>query len=164
MTDRTVTHATFALERMYAHPPAKVFRAFADPAIKARWFAAPDDWGRPETAMDFREGGREFNRAGPKGGPMHAFEARYWDIVPNERIVFTYDMLIDETRISVSLVSVELHGNGDGTRLTFTEHGAYLDGHDTVAAREHGTGELLDALGGELDRQSAAAANPDRKE
>ena len=28
-----------------------------------------------------------------------------------------------------------------------TEQGVFLDGLDTPAAREHGTGELLDALG-----------------
>jgi len=39
---------------------------------------------------------------------------------------------------------------GAGTRLVLTEQGAYLDGHDTSAQRQHGTGELLDALGAAL--------------
>jgi hypothetical protein len=52
----------------------------------------------------------------------------------------------NDDRISVSLATVEFVAAGSGTRLTFTEQGAFLDGHDTVAQREHGTGELLNAL------------------
>jgi uncharacterized protein YndB with AHSA1/START domain len=39
MTDRKVTHATFSIERTYGAPPERVFRAFADPEAKAKWFA-----------------------------------------------------------------------------------------------------------------------------
>lgn len=37
----------------------------------------------------------------------------------------------------------------------YTEQGACLDGLDTPDAREHGTRELLDALGTVLESQSA---------
>jgi hypothetical protein len=66
-------------------------------------------------------------------------------------------MQLDETRISVSLATVEFKLAGGGTQLIVTEQGAYLDGHDTPAQREHGTGELLDALGAELRRESGSA-------
>lgn len=58
-------------------------------------------------------------------------------------------------RISVSLAAVELEAAGDGTRLTYTEHGAYLDGLDQPEMREQGTGSLLGALGEELARAEA---------
>ena len=157
MTQRSVTHTTFVIERTYDASPARVFAAFADPAIKKRWFAGPPEWGPDESEMDFRVGGRETNRGGPKGGPIHSFDARYQDIVPNERIVFTYDMHLDDKRISVSLSTVELKPAGAGTRLIFTEQGAFLDGYDNPAGREHGTGELLDNLGAELRRSAASA-------
>ena len=38
----------------------------------------------------------------------------------------------------------------DGTKLTLTEHGAFLDGLDSVASREGGTASLLDKLGQQL--------------
>jgi uncharacterized protein YndB with AHSA1/START domain len=157
MTERSVTHATFVIERTYSASPARVFAAWSDPAIKSRWFTGPEEWGPDELDLDFRIGGREISRGGPKGGPVHTYEGRYYDIVPNERIVYAYDMHIDETRISVSVATVEFKPAGTGTRLIFTEQGAYLDGHDTSAEREHGTGELLDALGAELRRQPASA-------
>jgi uncharacterized protein YndB with AHSA1/START domain len=108
--------------------------------------------------MELRVGGRETSRGGPPGGPVHAFDARYQDIVPNERIIFSYDMHLDDTRISVSLATVELKPAGRGTRLTFTEQGAFLDGFDDAGGWERGTVELLDALGAELGRQSEAAS------
>ena len=157
MTERTVTHATFAIERVYPASAARVFRAFADGKQKVHWFNGPEEWGPDRHEMDFRVGGRETSVGGPKEGPPHAFDAIYQDIVENERIVFSYDMHLDDRRISVSLTTIELKPAGGGTRLIFTEQGAYLDGWDNPAERERGTGGLLDALGAYLARQSADA-------
>jgi uncharacterized protein YndB with AHSA1/START domain len=150
MTNRSVTHATFTIERDYPAAPARVFHALSDPKAKAKWFAGPDDWGVAKFEMDFRVGGKEVNRGGPKGGPVHTFNAIYQDIVPEWRIVYSYDMHIDETRISVSLATFEFRPEGLGTRLTLTEQGAFLDGWDDASERERGTRELLDALGRSL--------------
>ncbi len=76
----------------------------------------------------------------PGGGPVHSYEARYQDIIPNERIVSTYDMHLDGARISVSLATIEFKPAGTGTRLILTEQGAYLDGHDQPEMRPSGTG------------------------
>jgi uncharacterized protein YndB with AHSA1/START domain len=151
-----VTHATFVVERTYDTSPAGVFAAWSDPAAKARWFTDPED-SATEWEMDFRVGGKEISRGGPPGGPTYAFEGRYQDIVPDERIVYTYDMHLDQARISVSLATVELKPAGSGTRLVFTEQGAFLDGLDTPAQREQGMGSLLDALGAALTRDTTSA-------
>jgi uncharacterized protein YndB with AHSA1/START domain len=152
MTERSVTHATFVVERTYEAAPPQVFAAWAEPEAKARWFGG--SW--TEFELDFRVGGREFSRGGPSDGPVFTFEGRYQDIVPDERIVYAYDMLLDDARISVSLATVELEPAGRGTRLVFTEQGAFLDGLDTPEQRESGMGSLLDALGDELGRQAEA--------
>jgi uncharacterized protein YndB with AHSA1/START domain len=103
--------------------------------------------GRPEYELDFSVGGREYSRGTWQGGPSFAYEAVYRDIVPGERLVYAYDMYTDDTRILVSLGTVEMSPTDDGTRLTYTEQGAYLDGLDTPEQREQGTIELLDELG-----------------
>src|SRR6266536_4197344 len=92
-----------------------------------------------------------------KGGPVHTFDARCQDIVPHRRIIFSYDMQLDGTRISVSLTTIELEPAGTGRRLMFTEQGAFLDGHDSPAERERGTVELLDAVGAEVEHERAKA-------
>ena len=89
------------------------------------------------------------------GGPVHTYDAIYQDIVADQRIVYSYDMHLDERRISVSLATVEFKPSAGGTRLVFTEQGAYLDGFDDPAVREEGTRELLGALDAELRRQAA---------
>jgi uncharacterized protein YndB with AHSA1/START domain len=157
MSKRSATHATFVIERTYDAPPARVFHAFADPAAKARWFSGPEEWGPSEHELDFRVGGREISSGGPPGGPTHRYDARYQDIVPNERIVSTYAMYLDGTRISVSLATVQLEPEGAGTRLTYTEQGVFLDGYDDAGQREHGTRELLGALETALRREPARA-------
>lgn len=146
MTGHSVQHATFVIERIYDAPPARVFRAWADPAAKSTWFRGPGDWTSSRYTLDFRVGGREGSTVGPKGGPVHHYDAVYQDIVENERIILSYEMRADGTRTSVSLMTVELKPEGKGTRLTFTEQGAFLDGHDSAGQREEGTGFLLDNL------------------
>jgi uncharacterized protein YndB with AHSA1/START domain len=149
----SVEHATFVIERTYEAAPARVFAAWSDPEAKGRWFG-PDE-GDGDYELDFRVGGRELNRGTGPDGDRYTYEARYQDIVPDERIVYTYDMLRDETRISVSLATIELIPEREGTKLVLTEHGAFLDGQDKPEFREQGTGQLLDALGQELQRVSA---------
>jgi uncharacterized protein YndB with AHSA1/START domain len=150
LPERSVTHATIVVERTYDVSPARVFAAWADPTVKIRWFAGPDDWESGDFELDFRVGGRERNSGGPPGGPVYRYDAMYQDIVPDQRIILTYDLYLDETRISVSLATVELKPVAAGTRLIYTEQGAYLDGHDVPDLREQGMGTLLDALGAEL--------------
>ena len=147
MSARSATHGTFAIERIYDSSPARVFKAWADPAAKARWFVGPTDWQLLERAIDFRVGGKE-RLSGRKGsGIVSTFDAVYHDIVPNERIIFAYSMTVGEKRISSSLATVQFKPAGDGTQLVFTEQGAFLDGLDSVGPREAGWKDLLNALG-----------------
>jgi uncharacterized protein YndB with AHSA1/START domain len=156
MNKRSTQHTTFVVDRSYDASPARVFAAWADPETKARWFGGSDE-ANGEYELDFRVGGREISRGGAPDGEFYTYDARYHDIVPDERIVYAYEMHRDETRISVSLATVQLEAEGAGTRLTYTEQGAFLDGEDKPEYREQGTGSLLDALGAELRRERASA-------
>ena len=142
---RTTVHASFVLERVYPVPPSRVFAAWSDREAKARWFSCHDGY-----TLDFRVGGRESNRGGAPDGPVYACDALFHDIVVNERIVYSYDLHCDDALVSVSLVTVEFAPAEGGTRLVFTEQGAFLDGHDTPAHREHGTRLGFERLAAEL--------------
>lgn len=156
MTERSTRHATFVIERRYAASPARVFDAFADAETKSHWFGCSGS-DKLDGEFNFRVGGHERNQSGSADGPVHAFHAIYHDIVPNERIVFAYDMQVDTRRISVSLTTIELTPVGAGTQLTLTEQGVFLDGHDDAGSRERGTREWLDGLDAELARGAATA-------
>jgi uncharacterized protein YndB with AHSA1/START domain len=150
MTQCSAAHETFVIERTFDAPVAQVFEAWADPKRKARWFAGSVEALGAGYDLDFRVGGREVNRGGPPGGPVFTYESRFCDIVPERRIVYTYEMYADEARISVSVATVEFRSVGATTRLVLTEQGVFLDGHDTPAQREEGTRSLLESLAASL--------------
>ena len=151
MTDRSVTHATFVLEHVYPVPPPRVFDAWADPAVKTRWFTDALDPAAAPMRMDFRVGGTEHAVSRADGGAVVVYEGVYRDIIPGERIVVTNWIEVDRQRISVSQFTTEFQANGNGTRLVVTEQGAYLDGHDSPDSRAIGIRTQLDALAAELD-------------
>lgn len=151
-----VVHSTFVIERTYPASPARVFAAFADPAVKNRWFM---DKGEGATlVMDFRVGGTEKSRfsfhgvpGGPPAGTPMGNDTVYLDIVENERIVFAYAMLLGDRRFSVSLVTVLITPAGRETRLTFTEQAAFFGPSDGPDGRKRGWTDLLDKLGRALE-------------
>jgi uncharacterized protein YndB with AHSA1/START domain len=148
---RSVVHATFHLQRTYDTPAARVWKALTDEAAKQKWFGGtPGRWELLERHMDVRVGGRERLRGRWEGGMVSSFDATYYDVVPNQRLVYSYEMHLDARKISVSLATMQLKAEGTKTTLMVTEQGAFLDGYDDAGSREHGTGDLLDALGASL--------------
>lgn len=87
MTARSATHGVFSLERVYDASPARVFAAFATEEGKARWFGGGDDWTPLERVFEFRIGGQERAVGRWKSGTVTRFDARYFDIVPDARVV-----------------------------------------------------------------------------
>lgn len=157
MTARSVIHDTFTIERAYPASPARVFAAFASEEAKSTWGDTGDLEPTPDSALgdtefDFRVGGRErFSHVWQ--GTAYRYDALYYDIVPDQRIVYSYEMYADDARISVSVTTIEFAKSGDGTTLTYTEQGAFLDGIDGPNAstlRKEGTEEMLDNLTGYL--------------
>lgn len=146
MIDRSVTHATFTLERLYPATAARVFAAWANPKAKARWFSTPD----ADHELDFRVGGREVNRSRPDSGLSMTFESLYRDIVQDERIVYTSMLHVGDDLATASLTTVAFCPADGGTQLVLTEQGVFLDGREEPSWRKHGTGDWLDALGVEL--------------
>lgn len=168
MTERSVIHDTFTIERTYPATPSRVFAAFASAEAKESWGETPDvespdadafaDADATYTEFDFRAGGRERFCVKTEGTNFR-YDALYYDIVPEQRIVYSYEMYKGDVRISVSVATIEFAKGGDGTELTWTEQGAYLDGiHGAEAPelRKGGTMEMLDGLTSYLQRQAAS--------
>ena len=146
MSKRFVTHDTMIIERTYSAAPERVFAAWGDAAAKAVWMlGSEDEFDLKGYELDFRIGGREWIR-GEHAGDVYIYEARYDDIVDNERIVFSYFMTRDDVKLSVSVAAVEFRPEGRGTHLVLTEHGIYLDGEDKPELRFEGVSAQLDAL------------------
>jgi uncharacterized protein YndB with AHSA1/START domain len=145
--ERSQTHATFVIERNYDATVDAVWHALSDNDARTAWFGGGPDFEEHERSHDFRVGGNEVEAGKWRNGPMSRFVSTYTDIVDKERIVYTYDMWVDDRHMSTSLATITLEREGEGTRLTFTEQAVHLDGLDTVEGREEGTAGLLDALG-----------------
>lgn len=150
MAERSITHGVFTVKRHYPHPAAKVFRAWSDPAIKRQWYGGPDQ-DDSRRVFEFRTGGRE-NNFGCVGSLNFALESVYYDIVPENRIVYAYDVKLDGLLTSLSVATVEFRPVDAGTELVVTEQGAFLDGHDNADERQGGTNWVLDELARVLEQ------------
>jgi uncharacterized protein YndB with AHSA1/START domain len=144
---RSIKHGSFTIDRKLDVDPAVVFRGWTDPAVKARWFNGPaDKWTETLREMDVRVGGRERLVGQFSEGSESRFDAVYIDVVPDRRLVYSYEMHWQGKKISVSLASIEFVALGRGTKLIVTEQGAFLDGFDDGGSRERGTESLMDNL------------------
>lgn len=156
MSERSVNHSTFVIERSYSAAPERVFAALSDPVKKRRWFAEGEGFEVDKFEMDFRVGGFErarfrFKASAPIAeGTACANDTVYLDIVSNLRIVLAYTMSIAGKRISASQATFELLSAGTGTQLIFTEQAAFFEGGDGPQLREGGWRQLFDRLAEEL--------------
>ena len=152
VTERSQIHATFVIERTYPVPVEAVWRALSDNDARDQWFGAGDAFDVQEKTHEFRVGGHGTEEGQWHEGPRSRFTSTYTDIVDLQRIVFTYDMWVEERHMSTSLTTIALEPDGEHTRLTYTEQGVHFDGLDSPEGREEGTKGLLDQLGAYLTR------------
>lgn len=152
MTDSTVIHDTFVIDRTYPAVVERVFAYLADPAKKRRWYL--ESGGNPVDVfeMDFRQGGVERSsvRLGEKTpfpGLVMANEGRFEDIVDNSRVVMSTSMVFGGRRISTSLISFELFDEGGETKMVLTHQACFYEGADGPQMRKGGWAALLDSLG-----------------
>ena len=150
--ERSQTHATFVIERSYPVPVSAVWHALSNNEARDQWFGGGPEFDVQEKSHDFRVGGHGVEAGQWRGGPSSRFLSTYTGIVNQQRMIFTYDMWVDERHMSTSLTTIVVEPDGDGTRLTYTEQGVHLDGLDTVDGREEGTRGLLDKLGSFLEK------------
>jgi len=153
-TEQAAIHNTFVLERNFPQRPSRVFSAFAQPALKRRWYTEGDHEIQ-DFHMDFRMGGTErfryrFKESHPISGSEIDNESVYQEIVEEKRIVLTSRMSLNGKPIVVMLATFEFVPAEKGTDLILTHQGTYIDWPDGVKMIEMGWRGLIDRLQKEL--------------
>jgi uncharacterized protein YndB with AHSA1/START domain len=137
MSTATAAKPSLTLKRRYKAAPAKIFAAWTDPQKLARWFG-PHGITSVEAETDPRIGGRYRIVAQAPGG-THEVSGIYREIVPNEKLVFTWAWKTTPERESI--VTVLLKPDGEGTLLTLIHEQLFDD--DARDRHQHGwTGSL----------------------
>jgi uncharacterized protein YndB with AHSA1/START domain len=133
---------SLTLKRRLAAAPEKVYAAWADPEKLVQWFGpASVEAGSVKADIDLRVGGHyriSFNA----NGQYNQVGGVYREVVPNERLVFSWAW--HSTPERESLVTMLLKPDGAGTLLTF-HHEQFAD---ATARDNHQRGwtELLGRL------------------
>jgi uncharacterized protein YndB with AHSA1/START domain len=146
-----IVHDTFTIVRTYDASVEHLYEAWADPKLKNKWFAGPERWTELERTNDFRVGGVDISHGRHVGNIESKCVATYHAIVPNERIVFVYDMYVNGALVSVTLGTAAFAAKGRSAQLSYTEQSVYFDtpfgpAAQGPAGRKQGTEQLMDQL------------------
>lgn len=106
------------VRRRLAAPPARVFRAFVDAAVVARWLTPAPEVKLTVLELDFREGGRyRFAYDTPEGQRM-LVGGVYTKIEAPTRIEFSWLIEPPDVHAGIeSQVTVSIAPTGDGSEL-----------------------------------------------
>lgn len=121
--------------------PAKVWAAITRPELMMHWWG-PDAGPTLSVVADVRPGGRFSVVFRLMNGDEHNPTGIYQEVVPEEKLVFTWD--IPGAPEPASLVTFRLEPFGDGTELTLTHE--RLPDEEASASHERGWSGLLDKL------------------
>ncbi len=106
------------LERTFAAPRERVFRAWTDAAELARWFAPTDGHTTKVIELEVRVGGRYRVEMHPPSGNVHTVTGTFREIRPPDRLVFTWAW--EGKDMGETLVTLELQDRGGSTELVLT--------------------------------------------
>jgi uncharacterized protein YndB with AHSA1/START domain len=136
-------HATIVLERTYRALLERVFAEFANPVARARW-SPPSNDVLIYDQTDFRAGGRDLFRCGPKNDPKFRGETSYHLIVPNKCVVSTETLGADGQPLAVSLNTLDFEATGENTNLKLTVQIVSFVGASIIQGYEAGNNSALE--------------------
>jgi uncharacterized protein YndB with AHSA1/START domain len=120
-----LTQPSLTLARRLKAKPEQVFAAWTDPEKIIQWFGPGHTLLDTVTAdMDVRVGGHFRIRFKTDDHEQHEVGGKYLEILPNERLVFSWAW--HSTPERQSRVTVSLKPDGDVTLLTLT-HDKFFD-------------------------------------
>src|SRR5262249_38897990 len=120
VTMPSTVHDTLTLERRYNAAPARVFAAWGDAKARERWGRPNDEEFIVYDQAEFRVGGEDISRCGPKGGLRWLARVRYLEITKDARIVMAEHVSGEGVAKASALIAVELEADGAGTKLRLT--------------------------------------------
>jgi uncharacterized protein YndB with AHSA1/START domain len=128
-----VARPSLTLKRRLNAPPAKVYAAWTDPEKIARWFGPSQVVaGSVRADIDARIGGRYRISFKMQDGEHHEVAGVYREMVPNQRLTFSWAW--HSTPERESQVTVLLKPDGDGTLVTLHHEQLFdeaaRDGHE----------------------------------
>jgi len=148
----TVQKPSLTLKRHYTVPVERVFRAWTDPEALRQWFG-PEKSGKVLVSeTDLKIGGRYRIVVETPSGEQHRVGGVYREIVPNEKLVFTWAW--ESTPERESVVTVRMKRAGDGTDLTLT-HEQFFD-EPARDRHQQGWTKTLEQLGDYLWEQPSS--------
>jgi uncharacterized protein YndB with AHSA1/START domain len=139
----TLQKPSLTIKRHYPVPVERVFKAWTDPQALRQWFGPSDEGKILGSETDLKVGGRYRIVMQMPSGEQHRVGGVYREIVPNEKLVFTWAW--ESTPERESVVTVQMKSAGGGTDMTLT-HEHFFD----EAARDrhqHGWIGTLERLG-----------------
>ena len=124
MATAAAVKPSLTIKRRFNAPPEKVFAAWTDPEKIKRWMG-PGEVTTSRAEADARVGGR-YRIVMRKLGSDEEFDVGgvYREIVPNQKLVFTWAWKSTPER--ESLVTVEIKPDGKGSLMTLT-HEQFFD-------------------------------------
>lgn len=126
----TTQKPSLQIVRRYQAAPEKVWHALTQPQALKQWMGPSDDFKCPIAEVDLKVGGRYHIGMQSPDGEMHNVSGVYREIVPNQKLVYTWAWKSTPER--ESLVTIALRAVDGGTELTLT-HEQFFD----QAARDH---------------------------
>lgn len=155
MNAHRVVHDTFITNIVIQAPPSHIFAAYADIRARQEWSAPASD-AIVYDAAEFRVGGGDRFRCGPKGDLRFHGALVYHDIVVDQRFVFVESIRTDDGPLSVAMVTWELLPEDGETQVRATTQIISFVGPEMVSAAKSGTRATLSNLATWLSHANAA--------
>ena len=158
---------SFTIPLELAAQPERVWPLFADLPLRKKWVRMPGPSSTSTHEFDFRVGGSErLTNTFQSGDISETLENRstFHDIIPNERIVLSYEAIVGELLRWVALVTVDFAPTAEGTHLDWTEQYSFVrlstpGGVDDVKHLIGGTRLRLNGLVAAVaERESASSS------
>jgi uncharacterized protein YndB with AHSA1/START domain len=149
-TQTRILHDAIAMERTFNASPARVFAAWESVEARLRWSIPFPEAGAAYHQAEFKVGGLDIMRCGPKNDMRFLAHVRYLEILPDARIVMAESVAEDGKIRAASLITIEFEPAGKATKQTVTMQVSAFDGSDMLDGYRTGWTAALDNLAREF--------------